>query len=579
MFGAESSPTLSPSFNGDRRASLISEAAVERGRVNNALDKLRKVEEQRSQVELSASNEQRRMQQEFSLELQRRDAKIDELERLLQHAEKASSENEVQLASSSWEQGHLRDRLGQAGARDSEMQAKIRELLDQLQRLRDTLQSSQEATQAARDRIGFLESSAAAVKEVTCAAESAMKDEIFTLKAEAEATAEAHRNALGKLQGRLDLEMGLAAMTREEADKAKNELDRTANTLRFEQDMRSERERDVRDRDHRVAEGQVSNAMLHQRVGESNAQLEVQRAKVAEVEACLRLKEREAERAAAAATKDALHVQEALQVQLRAAKELADARRERSTHASAEAASTREALLECREQKARVEETLALALKAAAKEKADLDDRLAAAIHARRLTEASGHATTAQLSAAEERERELRGAVVLREDVNAELEHRLQVAAAINDEQKHARSLAERDADDVRLRLDHLVEASTVGLTQPLSQAILSLSPSQAPRSPAASNKQLTFAGSPGFTPRANPETPTPAATTKTVTPATPPPAQPILKYIGALLLAFALSTLFLRSSTGPRDSTPVPFGALEIPLLLLSLYLLILAK
>jgi len=56
-------------------------------------------------VELSASNEQRRMQQEFSLELQRRDAKIDELERLLQHAEKASSENEVQLASSSWEQG------------------------------------------------------------------------------------------------------------------------------------------------------------------------------------------------------------------------------------------------------------------------------------------------------------------------------------------------------------------------------------------------------------------------------------------------------------------------------------------
>jgi hypothetical protein len=104
MFDAESS---SPPFSSDRRASLISDAAVERGRVSNALDKLRKVEEERSQVELSAANEQKRLQQEFSIEIQRRDAKIAEVERLLQHAERASSENEVQLASSTWQQGYV----------------------------------------------------------------------------------------------------------------------------------------------------------------------------------------------------------------------------------------------------------------------------------------------------------------------------------------------------------------------------------------------------------------------------------------------------------------------------------------
>ena len=55
--------------------------------------------------------------------------------------------------------------MAQADSRDSETQGKVRELLDQMERLRDTLRSSQEATQAARDRIGFLESEAAAAKE------------------------------------------------------------------------------------------------------------------------------------------------------------------------------------------------------------------------------------------------------------------------------------------------------------------------------------------------------------------------------------------------------------------------------
>jgi len=55
--------TLSPA---ERRASLISDAAVERGRVNNALDKLRKVESERAQVELEASAEQRRMREQFA---------------------------------------------------------------------------------------------------------------------------------------------------------------------------------------------------------------------------------------------------------------------------------------------------------------------------------------------------------------------------------------------------------------------------------------------------------------------------------------------------------------------------------
>ena len=79
------------------------------------------------------------------------------------------------------------------------------------------------------------------------------------------------------------------------------------------------------------------------------------------------------------------------------------------------ASSTREALAECRAAKATVEETLALALRTAAKEKAELDDRLAAASEARRLTAASELATAEQLAAAEQRERELRDAVAAKE--------------------------------------------------------------------------------------------------------------------------------------------------------------------
>ena len=41
------------------------------------------------------------------LELQRKDNKIDELERLLHHSEEAGSQNEVSLASSTWQQGYV----------------------------------------------------------------------------------------------------------------------------------------------------------------------------------------------------------------------------------------------------------------------------------------------------------------------------------------------------------------------------------------------------------------------------------------------------------------------------------------
>lgn len=303
-----------------------------------------------------------------------------------------------------------------------------------------------------------------------------LNGEVATLKAEAANMKELHRDEVGKLQGRLDLEMSIAAMTREEAEKAKGDLDRTAHNLRFEQDVRSERERDVRDRDHRVAESQVSNALLQQRVGEANALFERERVKVAEVEAALRLKEREAERALAAEVKGASQKEEMLRVQLRAAKDLANARHERSALDSAVAKAAQEALTDCRAQKAHVEETLALALKAAAKEKRDLDDRLAAASQARRLTEASEHATTSRLAAAEEREQDLREAVAQRESISAELEHRLQVASALADDQSYARAVADRDADDMRQRLDNLVEASNLGLSRPLTEPILTLS-------------------------------------------------------------------------------------------------------
>ena len=97
--------STSPHGSLEHRSALISEAAVERGRVNNALEKLRVVEAERSRIELQAANQQMRMEQQFALDLERKETNIMELERLLAHAEAEAAKNETQLASSTWQQG------------------------------------------------------------------------------------------------------------------------------------------------------------------------------------------------------------------------------------------------------------------------------------------------------------------------------------------------------------------------------------------------------------------------------------------------------------------------------------------
>lgn len=49
----------------DNRSNLMSNAAVERGRVNNALDKLRQVEAEFSKFQFDAANEKRKLQQQL----------------------------------------------------------------------------------------------------------------------------------------------------------------------------------------------------------------------------------------------------------------------------------------------------------------------------------------------------------------------------------------------------------------------------------------------------------------------------------------------------------------------------------
>jgi hypothetical protein len=133
----------------------MSNAAVERGRVNNALDKLRQVEAEFSKFQLDAANEKRKLQQQsrflsnhhhvqkcvnksdkttkifpfffsplfvfplsFSLSLSlplcclnahfsedrhRSEAKIQELEKLLHEAEKRISEQDIQISSAQYQ--------------------------------------------------------------------------------------------------------------------------------------------------------------------------------------------------------------------------------------------------------------------------------------------------------------------------------------------------------------------------------------------------------------------------------------------------------------------------------------------
>jgi hypothetical protein len=339
--------------------------------------------------------------------------------------------------------------------------------------MREVLMQNQAANEACRLRIAVLENEALQGRAAAQEVEAALTREVASVKGALDHAKQEAREAQMALRGQLDLEKSFGAMAREEAERSQRALERTEHSLRFEQGMRSERERDVKDREQKVVEGQVSNGLLQQRLGEANAKFERERDAVKALEARLRLAGREGERDSAARAAAATAAVETLKVQLRAANELAEARRERSCHDEAVAEACQAQLGECRVAKRQLEETLALARNAADKEKLELDERLAAAVQARRVTEASEHATAFQLAAAEEREASLREAVRCREVAGEDLERRLQVAHALAEEQRQGKSEAEGMSEQYRHRLDVLIENTARAIEEPLSPSLL----------------------------------------------------------------------------------------------------------
>ena len=382
---------------------------------------------------------------------------------------------------------HLKDRIKQADAHSLELQGKIRDLLVQQEKMREVLTQNQTANEACRLRIAVLENEAVQEREAASEREATLKHEVEALKGTLEHTKQEAREAHMAIQGQLDLEKSLGAMAREEAERNKRELERVEHSLRFEGGMRMERERDVKDCEQKVVEGQVSNGLLQQRLGEANARYEREKETVKALEAKLRLQGRESERDLAARASAASAEVEALKVQLRAANELAEARRERSSHDESVAVGCREELAVCRAAKAQLEEQLALTKNAADKEKLALDEKLAAAVQARRVTEASEHATAFQLAAAEEREASLREAVRCRETAGEDLERRLAVAHALAEEQRQGKSEAEEISEQYRHRLDTLIQTTARAIEEPLSPSALGTLKSPASNSSIAS--------------------------------------------------------------------------------------------
>ena len=227
---------------------------------------------------------------------------------------------------------HLKDRLAQADSRDLEQQGKIRELLEQLDGLRGSLRSSQDAAHAARERIGFVEGEAALARENARAREGELRREVAALASQLSAAELAAAKEATELKGRLDHESSVARMERDRAGEHLSELERTAHNLRFEQDLRAEKERHLSDHKQKIAEHEIGHGRLQERLGEALSKYEREVERVKSLEAAARLREREADKLLADTVAKARAAEDTLKIQLRAANELAEARRERSAH-------------------------------------------------------------------------------------------------------------------------------------------------------------------------------------------------------------------------------------------------------
>ena len=109
----------------NRRASLISDAAVERGRVNNAMNQLKRVEDERAKMELETRNLVGRIERECALEIKRKETKIDDLMKQLEEREKTHAQGEVTLETTKLNATRYKDRAEQAEARCEELASTV----------------------------------------------------------------------------------------------------------------------------------------------------------------------------------------------------------------------------------------------------------------------------------------------------------------------------------------------------------------------------------------------------------------------------------------------------------------------
>ena len=140
-----------------------------------------------------------------------------------------------------------------------------------------------------------------------------------------------------------------------------------------------------------------------------------------------------------------------------------------------------------------------------------------------------------------------------REETAEDMERRLHMASVLAAEQENARTAAERESEDYRRRLGHLVEETARGLSEPVAQ--LRESPLRYPTS--AAKKQLDYGASPTTRGLTSPLTPGAGARFKAVggSPATATSssedasegAPPLALALGAPLFFLALAAFANR--------------------------------
>lgn len=272
------------------------------------MNKLKRVEEARSKMELDTRNEIARVQRECELEVNRKVIKIGELESLLQAAEKARADGEVALETSKLYENRANSKLEQAEARGADLKARLDDMSKQMQALGEALRASQGETEAARSRGAALE----AERQRGTAAAGAELSQLRGQNQDLSGSLGRCKEDLAKRGAEVAAEARVSAERRSKIGELQAELERAAANVRFEKDLRSDRERDLQAGERRAAEAEAKTGLLSERLNAASAKVDLLKEDAAKLEAKLRLAERDASddatrlRAEGAAREDAL---------------------------------------------------------------------------------------------------------------------------------------------------------------------------------------------------------------------------------------------------------------------------------